>query len=80
MPRFFAHLRGNVEELVDCDGVELPVEQVAGFALRCARDVIAGDVLDGSVDLNYRIDVEDAEGTVVYSLSFTEAVHFVSPR
>lgn len=78
--RFFVHLRHGTDELLDPSGVDLPADRVAAFALRCARDVIAGDVRSGEVDLDYRIDVEDAEGTVVHSLPFADAVRFAKTR
>lgn len=80
MPRFFLHLRDNVDQLLDTEGVEVPEERIASVAVRCARDVIAGDVLSGTIDLNYRIDVENSEGNVVHSLPFTQAVRFAQPR
>jgi hypothetical protein len=69
-------LRDGSDEFLDGDGIEMPLEAVASATLHAARDCIAGEVPDGLVDLNYRIDVENDVGTVVHSLRFIDAVRF----
>ena len=44
---------------------------------KSARDLIAGDIRNGIVDLRFRIDAEDADGTVVYSLPFRHALNII---
>lgn len=76
MPKFYMQLRDDSDELLDDYGIELPFEAVASATLHAARDCIAGEVPDGVVDLNCRIDVENDVGTVVHSLRFSDAVRF----
>ena len=80
MTRFFMHLRGGSDEFMDPEGIEMPLAGVASAALRAARDCIAWDVRDGLLDMNYRIDVNDEVGTLVYALRFSDAVAFTPLR
>jgi hypothetical protein len=47
MGRYFPHLRDGTDETIDAETVEMPVEAIAGVALRSARDCIAGEVMKG---------------------------------
>jgi hypothetical protein len=74
VPRFFLHLRDSTDELLDREGVDLPdLEAIREHVARTARDVIAGDVRTGIIDLRYRIDVENEAGEIVYTLPFKHA-------
>lgn len=77
MPHYYLHLRDGVDELLDPDGINMPADAVPGFALRAARDCIAGDVMNGRIEFKYRIDVEDENGNVVHSVPFAEAIEIV---
>ena len=78
MPRFFMHLRDGTDEMLDPEGVELPdIEAARTKVLAAARDVLAGDVRHGLIDLRYRIDAEDEAGRLVYSLAFKHAFSIV---
>ena len=78
MPRFFMHLRDGTDEMLDAEGVELPdLEAARSKVLAAARDVLAGDVRQGLIDLRYRIDAEDEAGRLVYSLPFKHAFSIV---
>ena len=77
MPHYFLHLRDGVDELLDPDGTNMPADAVPGFALHTARDCIAGDVMNGRIELKYRIDVEDENGKVVHSVSFADAIEVI---
>ena len=78
MPRFFMHLRDTAEELLDPEGVELlDLDAVRSKALAAARDVIAGDLRNGIIDLRYRIDAENDAGDIVYSLPFKHAFSII---
>ncbi|HEX4692981.1 DUF6894 family protein [Sphingomonas sp.] len=77
MPKFFMHLRDGTDEVLDHDGIEMPFESVAQAALKAARDCISGDVLEGRVELKYRIDVHDEDGDIVHTLPFSSAVAIV---
>jgi hypothetical protein len=78
MPHYFLHLRDGTDEVLDPDGMEMPVEAVAAKALWCARDCMAGDVLSGRLDLRYRIDVHDSRNVLVHSQPFASAVDVVA--
>ncbi|MDB5694779.1 MAG: hypothetical protein JWN21_322 [Sphingomonas bacterium] len=75
MARFYFHSRDPDGEVLDPDGVECrDLGTVADYALRNARDVIAGGAQEGIIDLTVRIDVEDEAGCIVHSLAFGDAV------
>lgn len=77
VPHYRLHLRDGVDELLDPDGVYISADAVPGFALRAARDCIAGDVMNGRIEFKYRIDVEDDRGTVVHSIAFIDAIEII---
>jgi hypothetical protein len=80
MPKFLFHLRDGVGETLDPDGVECADLAAAKTkALHAVRDLIAGEVREGKVDLTAWVDVEDAHGTIVYTLQFENAVTFKHP-
>lgn len=56
----------------------MPEDAVPGVALRAARDCTAGDVMNGRIELKYRIDVEDEHHDIVHSVSFADAVEIIS--
>ena len=45
--------------------------------LFAVRDLISGDVRGGVIDLRFRIDAEDREGAIVYTLGFAEALKII---
>jgi hypothetical protein len=71
------HLRNGFDEILDPDGVEISQASVEEVALKNARDCMAGDVRAGRLELGHRIDVHDAAGTVVHSISFADAIEIV---
>jgi hypothetical protein len=78
MIRYFMHLRDGVDEMLDPEGVEFEdIEALRTAVLFAARDLIAGDIRNGIVDLRFRIDAEDAHGTIVYSLPFRHALNII---
>lgn len=78
MAKYFMHLRDGVDEIIDPDGIHMPVEAIARKALEAARDCMTGDVKGGSLDLRYRIDVHDEAGNLVHSISFKDALDIIS--
>jgi hypothetical protein len=75
VPTYFFHVRGGLGDVEDGEGSAHADERSAeAFALAGARSLIAGDVLDGILDLSARIDVEDEAGQLVFSLPFAETV------
>jgi hypothetical protein len=80
MPLFLFHLRDGVDRTLDPEGLELPdMDAVKRKALEAARDVTAHGIIDGKLDLNLRIDVEDENETIVYTLAFRDAFEIIPP-
>ena len=78
MARYFMHLRDSTDELLDPEGIELvDLEAVRQSVMRAARDILAGDLRNGVVDLRYRIDAENEGGAIVYSLAFKHAFSII---
>lgn len=75
MPIFYFHLRDGRDVLIDPEGIELAgLPAIAARALMEARSIISADALDGHINLDQRIDVEDVLGTLVHRLEFAQAV------
>jgi hypothetical protein len=75
MARFYFHLRDSFERLLDAEGIEcVNLQAVKTTALNIARDLIAHDAKAGVIDMDSRIDVEDAHGQIVHTLAFEAAV------
>ena len=78
MARYFMHLRDSIDELLDPDGRDFPdMDSLKKAVLFCARDLISGDVRDGVIDFRFRIDAEDEQGNIVYSLPFRHAFSII---
>ena len=78
MTKYFMNLRDGTEELLDPDGVEY--ESLAALrvaVMRAARDLMCGDMRTGVVDFRFRIDAEDVDGVIVYTLPFKHAVNII---
>jgi hypothetical protein len=75
MNRYFFHLHEAGSVVEDFEGMALVDEGAAReVALRAARDVLAGAVLQGRLPLNDTIVVADRGGQLVLSLTLGEAV------
>jgi hypothetical protein len=78
MPRYFMQLRDGSEELLDPDGLEYAdIDILQKNVLVAVRELISEDVKSGVVDLRFRIDAEDRDGSIVYSLAFTRALEII---
>ena len=74
MPLYFMHLRDGTDQLLDPEGKDFAtLDELRTAVLFNARDVMAADIRNGVVDFRFRIDVEDEEGTLVYTLPFENA-------
>jgi hypothetical protein len=72
------NLRDGTEELLDPEGVEYESLDVLREAvLATARDLMCGDMREGIVDFRFRIDAEDANGVIVHSLPFKQAISII---
>jgi hypothetical protein len=75
MPRFFFHICNGHGFIEDEEGVDLPDEPAArSNAVEAARDVMAGDLREGRLDLTSFIEVEDEAHRLLFTLTFAEAV------
>ena len=78
MARYFMNLRDGTEELLDPEGVDCDsLEALRKAVLAAVRDLMSGDVKGGLIDLRFRIDAEDADGVIVYTLPFKHAVNII---
>jgi hypothetical protein len=76
--RYYMQLRDGTEQMLDPEGIEYAdIDELRKKVLIAVRDLISGDVQGGLIDLRFRIDAEDREGVIVYTLGFAEAVRIV---
>jgi hypothetical protein len=75
VPRFFFHVRERRGTTPDTEGMDLPDRDAAlDVALAGARSILCEEVMGGRLSLDGAIDVTDADGNKVMTLSFAEAV------
>ena len=75
MPRYHLHIRNGHGLTPDEEGRELADEAAArDEALKGIRSIAAEEVREGRLDLAGRIDVTDADGRLLFSIPFEEAV------
>jgi hypothetical protein len=78
MAKYFMNLRDGTEGLPDPDGSEHPsLDAVRKAVLATVRDLMSGDMKSGVIDFRFRIDAEDSNGVIVYSLAFKHAVNII---
>lgn len=81
MALYYFHLRDGEDILLDPDGRILEgAGAIALCALVEARALISEEARSGRIRLNQRIDVEDADGVVVHSLPFSEAIEITGGK
>jgi hypothetical protein len=81
MSHYFFHLRSQVDDLRDAEGLDfVDLNAVKNAMLEAARDIMVGDLRTGTIDLRYRIDAEDDGGAIVLSLPFEHAVNIIPPQ
>lgn len=76
MPRYFFHLRDQSGKLLDIEGSEhRDVETATAAAVRQAREMIVDDVRHrGELPLGDRIEITDASGLVIATVSFADSI------
>jgi hypothetical protein len=74
---YFFHLRNGADVLLDPEGRQLELANIAAAALSEARSIMSADCRSGEVDLNQNIDVEDSAGKLVHRVSFADAVSII---
>jgi hypothetical protein len=78
MARYYMQLRDGTEHLLDPDGIEsADLDELKKKVLIAVRGLMSEDIKGGLVDLRFRIDAEDREGIIVYTLAFAEAVKII---
>jgi hypothetical protein len=76
---YYLHLRDGTDQLLDPEGLEYAdLDELRKQVLIAVRDLISGDVKSGLVDLRFRIDAEDRDGVVVYTLGFDQALKIIA--
>jgi hypothetical protein len=75
MPRYYFHIFNSTSTVEDEEGLELPDLQAArAQAITGIRSVLSTEILTGVFDLRGRIDIADAEGKVVETVRYKEAL------
>ena len=78
MARYYMQLRDGTDQLLDPDGIEYAdLDELRKAVLRGVRDMIGGDAISGEIDMRFRVDAEDCDGVIVYTLAFKEAVRII---
>ncbi|HMJ92736.1 MAG TPA: hypothetical protein VK472_01420 [Allosphingosinicella sp.] len=81
MPRFYFHLCDGTGFVEDEEGRELADPEAARvLAIRAARDVMAGEMRSGVLDLSSFIEVEDETRSLLFTVGFEEAVRVRKDR
>jgi hypothetical protein len=75
MPRYYFHLSNLAGFTEDEEGSELDDEEAARErAVASARELLAAETLNGAIDLTAYIEVEDEARSLLFTLSFTDAL------
>lgn len=75
MGRYFFHLREPGVYVRNEEGAELAdLEAAYAHALYNVRDIISMEVRDGVIPLSHVMEIADAAGNVVRTISYVEAV------
>ena len=78
MTRYYMQLRDGTEHLLDAEGLEYAdIDELKKRVLIAVRELMSEDIKGGVIDLRFRIDAEDREGVIVYTLAFAEAVNII---
>jgi hypothetical protein len=78
MARYFMHLRDGTEEVLDEEGTHHEsLDAMRKAVMRAARDLVAADLQRGVVDLRFRIDAENDQHEIVYTLPFKHAFSLI---
>ena len=78
MALYHLHVRDGTSEILDPKGSEVAsMDELRECVLRSARELMLCGMERGVLDLRFRIDAEDADRKVVYSLPFKHAVSII---
>ena len=74
MARYSMHLRDGTEKYLDPTALEFPsMEALRTAVLMTACDILKRDAGNGILDSRFRIDAEDDDGAIVYSVELEDA-------
>jgi hypothetical protein len=75
MPRYHFRIHNSIGVTEDEEGRELPdLDAARAEGVSGIRSILADDVIHGHVDLGGRLEVTDADGRVLLTVPFAEAV------
>ena len=75
MARYFFHLREPGAYVPDEEGAEFAdLEAAHAYALYNVRDIISMEVRGGVIPLSHVMEIANAAGTIVRTISYVEAV------
>lgn len=78
MARYYMQLRDGTEEMLDPEGLEhADIDALKKEVLVAVRGLLSEDVKCGVIDLRFRIDAEDRDGMIVYTLGFAKALNII---
>jgi hypothetical protein len=76
--RYYMQLRDGTEQMLDPEGLEYAdLDELRKKVLISVRDLLSEDIKGGVIDLRFRVDAEDRDGLIVYTLGFAEAVNII---
>jgi hypothetical protein len=74
MARFYLHLHNSIGTVRDEEGVELSdLEAARNQAVRSVRSIIADEVQHGVLNLQGRVEIADATGSVLGVVRYRDA-------
>jgi hypothetical protein len=75
MARYYLHISNGGGYSEDPEGQELPdLEAARASAIEGARSLLSEEARQGQLDLSGRIDIADADGNILLSVPFGDAV------
>jgi hypothetical protein len=81
VPRFYFHLCNGSGFTEDREGLELPDDAAARKeAVRGLRDISAGELMRGEMNLGSFVEVEDENHNLLMTIEFGEAVRVSNKR
>ncbi|WP_454883785.1 DUF6894 family protein [Sphingomonas oryzagri] len=81
MATYYFHVRVGDDQLLDLEGRALSgYDDVVIAALAEVRALLGSEALEGSINFQQHLDVEDVSGEVVHRLPFIDAVRLLMPQ
>ncbi len=75
MSRYYLHIRCESEFIEDDEGAEfVNLEDARLEAVRSIRSLASGDIQDGFLDMDQRIEIMGSDGGQLATVSFSDAI------